>query len=136
MAESPAPLRVASEIGGAAGLVGLIVTAILYYASLPWPIILLVGGMSFGALAVGILGHVFFSNSVAVETIGDWRQGYVATTNKQRIDPASLPTPKRIDSSLSLEEIEQHYELKKLKPNFVDKGHEYVSAYHDSNGVV
>ena len=38
---------------------------------------------------------------------------------------------------ISLEELEEEYEpLKKLEPNFVDFGNEYVEAYNDEKGVI
>src|SRR5436309_1605050 len=119
MAEDRNPIRLAADIGGAVGFVGLLVTAIMWFLSLPQLAVVMVGSLSFGALVVGVLIHVFFSNSVSFQTIGEWRQGYVVSASKQRIE-RSLPAAQKADSSFSLEEIERHYELKKLEPNFVD----------------
>ena len=133
MAESPPPLRIASDIGGAAGLVGLMVTGLLHLLSLPLPLVLVVGSVSFGALCVGLLGHVFLSNSLSFETLGN-------------LTPLSPPPPLSRERSLPEEpteerhvllgELEEEYEIKKLEPTFVDFGNEYVVAYNDEKGVI
>src|SRR5712692_8093538 len=76
MAEDRNPIRVAADLGGAIGFVGLVVAAIMWLLSLPLLAVVIVGSISFGALVVGILIHVFFSNNVSFETIGEWRHGH------------------------------------------------------------
>lgn len=44
----------------------------------------------------------------------------------------SIDEPRRV----SFEQLEADYELKKLEPNFVDQGNDYVSAYNDEYGVI
>ena len=135
MAEDRNPIRVAADLGGAIGFVGLVVTAIMWLLSLPLLPVVIVGSISFGALVVGVLIHVFFSNNVSFETIGEWRQGYsVARVPALSQQPSEQDNEARL---VSLKELEEQYEpLKKLEPHFVDIGNEYVPAYNDENGVI
>ncbi len=142
MAEDRNPVRLAADIGGAIGFVGLVVAAIMWLLSLPLLAVVAVGLISFGALVVGILIHVFFSNSMSFQTIGEWRQGYSLPAKKERgtLSRSSEPPPPKEasgDRLVSLKELEELYEpLKKREPNFVDLGNEYVSAYNDEKGVI
>jgi len=135
MAEERNPIKVAADLGGAFGFAGLVVAAIMWLLSLPGLIVGAVACISFGALVVGILGYVFFANSVAVVTIGEWRQGHVLP-DKQRTTVLPLSPPREKAVGLTLEEIERHYELKKLQSNFVSKGSEYAGAHVDEKGVI
>jgi hypothetical protein len=147
MADSPSSLRIAADIGGAAGLAGLVLTAVLYFFSLPSPLLLLLGGVSFGAFCVGLLGKVFLSNNLSFETLGNLHReralGDSASPTERpspeadRVPIARQSEPSAIFGS-SLEEIERHYELKKLNPNLYSTSldPEVVAARYDQQGVI
>lgn len=129
-------LRRGSDLGGVAGLVGLLITGLLWFLSQPGWLVLAVGCFSLGATCVGILGHVFLSNNQPLVRLGDL--GINPTLVRGAVPPPrSLPEEAKEQRQVSLEELEEKYEpLKKLKPNFVDLGNELVEAHNDEKGVI
>src|SRR5207253_7447869 len=106
----------------------------------PWPLI----PISIGGTLVGVFicGRVFVSNNDPLQTIGYSTPKLLAP----REDLVEVLQPrtyfKSVESrehrSVSLEEIEQYYELKKLQPNLYSTSvdPEDIAAHYDEEGII
>src|SRR5258706_8272227 len=135
-----------SEWGGIVSLLLLAANGVLWLVGV-MPTIIAIGlGGAFAMLGIlGIVGHVFTSNAESIQSLGRLYNDITIISERViRLKPpqetthpsaGELSEAKR--RSVSLEELEENYEpLKKLEPNFVDFGHEYVVAYSDDKGVI
>jgi hypothetical protein len=129
-------LDVANVIG-AIGIVGGVMITVAGWL-LSWD------GWAIGSGGTAILlgAAMVFARFVSVradaplETIATWKQGYSASAPAQASGHRPALAEPEDRRHVLLDELEEEYELKKLKPHFVDQGNEYVEAHNDEKGVI